>query len=160
MEPYKSGFVPDHWKLGKVRDIVGEIVTVSGLFKLQRNLELIYPKTRSIVKNSIVELSITNEKDVKEAGTVNRLLYLGFFEVLIGGQAIVDELVFIKDLLIGKIAGFSDVHEPNHLNLIVESNSNFIKKILNNGPIKVWDKSSSVYDLDIDIGNKVKIKMT
>jgi uncharacterized protein YuzE len=159
MEPYRDGLIPDHWVYGKIRDVLGRIVIVSGLFKSNRNLDLIFPKTRSIVKNEIVELSVTNDEGIGIGNIVDNLLYVGFFEVQVGGQIVVGESVFIKNENIGKVSGFSDIHYPNHLNIIVKSSDGWFKQILEGKPIKIFNKDSLVYSLNIDIEDEISFQM-
>lgn len=158
MEPYKAGW-PDHWKYAKIKDVIGKIVAISGLRKTERGLNIIYPRTRSLPKNEIVEISATDEKDAGPGNIVNSLTYIGFFEVEVGGQVVLGESVLIGEKYIGKIAGFSDIHCPNHLNIIIKSGQWFLDQI-NKPPIRSWaSSSSSLYDLDISLNDGVTIRL-
>jgi len=126
-EPYQAKKIPDHWPKAEKRSVVGNIVAISGVRLYNRDTSLIYPRSRSFPKNSIVEITLTDEQDVNPGDTINSVLYIGFFEVLIGGIVVVGEPVSIDGKLIGGVVGFSDIHEPNHLNLIVKGNERIVK---------------------------------
>lgn len=157
LEPYKAGW-PNHWKYGKMRDVVGRMVAISGFRKTLRGLKLIYPRTRSLVKNEIVEISATNEKEVGVSKVVNNILYIGFFEVEVGSQVAVGEVVFIGGKNIGEVVGFGDIHCPNHINIITESGQWFLDQI-SKRPIRSWGSSSHIYDLDINTNETVIIRL-
>jgi hypothetical protein len=122
-EPYKAKKIPDHWSDAEKRPVEGSIIAVSGLRLYDRGTVLMHPRSRSFPKYSIVEITLTDEQDANPGETINSVLYLGFFEVLTGGIVVVGESVNLNGTTIGAVAGFSDIHEPNHLNLIVKGNN-------------------------------------
>jgi len=156
MEPYKQGLIPNHWKYGKINPIKGRIIVVSGLRIIHRNLDLIFPRTRSLKKYDIVEISVINTENICKGNKINDLLYIGFFEVLEGGQAIVNENITINGVNIGKIFGFSDIHYPNHLNIILKSKKWHDKTVQES--LKVFNSNSYIYNLNINIGDEIIIK--
>jgi hypothetical protein len=127
-EPYGAGRIPDHWSSGRKRPVEGEIVVVSGLKLKSRGLRLIEPQTRVVNKNEIHELIATDAVDAMPGVVVDNVLYVGFFEVTVGGVVIFGDDVTIGNLSIGKIAGFNDIHSPNHLNIVMKANSQFAQE--------------------------------
>ena len=55
-------------------------------------------------------------------------MYVGFLEVTQGGIVVCGEPVTIQGKKIGMTAGFSDIHCPNHLNIMVTGTKEFVKK--------------------------------
>ncbi|MFO7837058.1 MAG: hypothetical protein R6V83_10395 [Candidatus Thorarchaeota archaeon] len=86
--------------------------------------------SHSYSKYSIVELTITDDQDATPGETIESVLYVGFFEVRQGGIVVVGEPVQIAKRKIGTVAGFSDVHSPNHLNLLVRGNQEVVANYL------------------------------
>ncbi|MGY5881418.1 MAG: hypothetical protein RTV31_14295 [Candidatus Thorarchaeota archaeon] len=129
-EPYKAKKIPNHWPTSEKRSVVGKMVAISGLRLHHRGTKLIFPRSRSFPKYTIVEITLTDEQDVEPGDTVDSVLYLGFFEVVTGGIVVAGQLVKIEGAEIGTVAGFSDVHEPNHLNLLVQANQSMIQSYM------------------------------
>ena len=101
------------------RPVKGEAVTVLDSTHEQRELKLIFTYSRALPKNYIHELIATDETGRKPGDTVNRIVYLAFFEVSRGGCIIVGETLFVDGKAIGEIIGFDETHEPNHINIII-----------------------------------------
>lgn len=89
-----------------------------------------HPRSRALPKHTIVELTATDEQQAAPGGEVNSVLYIGFFEVEQGGIIVAAEGVNIAGTDIGHIAGFSGIHEPNHLNVLVKANEPFISEYM------------------------------
>jgi hypothetical protein len=124
-EPYKAKKIPDHWNTSSKRQVIGNIVALSGLRLTKRGTWLIHPRTRCCPKSSILELTVTDEKNIEPGSQVNSVLYVGFFEVSQGGIIVLGDSVKIKSKTIGTVAGFSDIHCPNHLNIMVAGTKEF-----------------------------------
>ena len=103
----------------KKREISGKLIAILDAFLEKRSINLIESISRVIKKQDIHELITTDELDVKPGRTVNRIAYIGFFEVMEGGVLLVGDSVFIKNELIGKVVGFDNTHIPNHQNIIL-----------------------------------------
>jgi hypothetical protein len=101
------------------RPVEGEVVTVLDSTHEARGLKLISTYSRALKKHSIHELIATDEAGQKPGGAANRIAYLAFFEVTSGGCIIVGETLFVDDKPVGKIIGFDETHEPNHINIII-----------------------------------------
>jgi hypothetical protein len=101
------------------RPVQGAVVTVLDSQHEARGLKLISTYSRALPKNSIHELIATDELDKKPSDTANRIAYLAFFEVEKGGCIIVGETLFVDGKAIGRIIGFDETHEPNHINIII-----------------------------------------
>jgi hypothetical protein len=101
------------------RPVEGEVVTVLDSTHESRGLKLISTYSRALQKNSIHELIAADETGGKPGGAVNRIAYLAFFEVSRGGCIIVGETLFVDDQPVGKVIGYDETHEPNHLNIVI-----------------------------------------
>lgn len=138
-EPYKLGLIRrDPYKAK--REILGEIIAILDVIIDNRGMKLIEPISRALIKNSICEIAITDEKDASPGKIVNHVGYIGFMEVKKGGVAVIKDKVYINDKLIGVIAGFDTTHAPNHITLLLKT-----------------DKISTGSKLNLKIGDKVKI---
>jgi hypothetical protein len=84
-----------------------------------RGLELIQPISRTFPAGTIIELIGTDEQDAAPGGSVQRIAYLAFVEVLDAGVVLSGDAVTAKGDMLGVIAGFDDTHMPNHQNTIV-----------------------------------------
>lgn len=118
-EPYKAKKIPDHWKTAPKRLVIGNIVALSGLRLTKRGTWLMHPKTRACPKNCILELTVTDEEEIVPGTQVNSVMYIGFLEITQGGVIVCGDPVKIQGKKIGTVVGFSDIHCPNHLNVMV-----------------------------------------
>lgn len=129
-EPYKMKKIPDHWKTSPKRMVMGNLVALSGLRLTNRGTWLMHPQTRACPKYSILELTITDEDSIGPGTQVNSVLYIGFLEVANGGIIVAGEPIRIQEMNIGSVAGFSDIHCPNHLNVMISGTKEFSSKFL------------------------------
>lgn len=118
-DPYAKGFKFNPYL--KKRDITGELVVVLQGTLDSRGLELIIPNSRALLQGEIHELILTDEMDAGPGKNVNRIGYIGFFEVSRGGVMVVGDEFYIEDRLLGIVAGFDETHLPNHLNLVIKA---------------------------------------
>ena len=119
IDPYKAGMFKTDPYVVK-RSIKGELVVVLDGYMENRGLKLIAPISRCILKNEIHELLFTDEIDAGPGMSVDKISYLGFFEVEQGSVMVSGDEVFLNNQLIGHIAGFDETHMPNHLNIIMK----------------------------------------
>jgi hypothetical protein len=133
-EPYRARKIPDHWRTSLKRQVIGTIVALSGLRLIKRETWLIHPRTRCTEKNSIQELTVTDDAQAQPGQQVDSVLYIGFFEIEQGGVIASGDPVLINGEKMGTVAGFSDIHAPNHLNIMVTSDQEFISKYIEHSP--------------------------
>lgn len=117
-DPYVKGFQFNPYL--KKRDITGELVVVLQGTLDSRGLELIIPNSRALLQGEIHELILTDEMEAGPGKNVNRIGYIGFFEVSRGGVMVVGDEFYVGDRLLGTVAGFDETHLPNHLNLVIK----------------------------------------
>jgi len=122
IDPYKAGMFKKN-PYAKKADVVGELVVVLRGCLEQRGLKLIKPISRCVKKYDVHELIFTVEK-AEPGDTVNKIAYLGFFEVQSGGVIVVGDKVYLNSEPIGEICGFDYTHMPNHLNIVVYNPEN------------------------------------
>lgn len=119
------------------RPVQGTLVTVLASTHESRGLKLIKSYSRALKKYSIHELIATDEADVPTGGMVQKIAYLGFFEVTRGGCLIIGDELKIGKKKIGKVLGFDETHEPNHINIIISVKERKTGKVLG---LKVGNK--------------------
>lgn len=99
------------------KEMVGRWVAIMDRIRTDRNLNLNHYQTRCVVAGEIHEFITC--VDVKPAGPIHHVGYLGFGEFLSAGViAVGDELWVGDDLLLGHVLGFDETHMPNHQNIV------------------------------------------
>lgn len=101
------------------RAVIGKLVTLLDSKHESRGLKLIKSYSRAVLKYSIHELISTDESNARPGDRVQKIAYLGFFEVTQSGCLIIGDELKIGNKIIGYIIGFDQTHEPNHLNIII-----------------------------------------
>ena len=103
------------------RSIFGKLVTILDIAHHSRRLVLLPTYSRVLVAHSVQELVMTNEAGKKPGDVVDRVAYLGFFEVARSGCIIVGERLLANGREIGHVIGFDETHAPNHMNIVVRA---------------------------------------
>lgn len=85
----------------------------------KRGLELCPYPSRAVLQHEIHELILTAESEAAPGKTVNRISYLGYFEVEQGGVLWIGDKVLINHQPVGSLAGYDLTHFPNHMNIII-----------------------------------------
>jgi hypothetical protein len=98
--------------------VVGRVNCILHTRSSKRQMQLTVHPSRAVLKNEIHELVLTDE-DAKMGQEVNRVAYLGFFEVLEGGMILVGDRVELDGRELGTVTGFDLTHFPNHINLCI-----------------------------------------
>lgn len=119
-EPYAGGILNTSQPFTAKSDVVGTMVCILHARAEERGLELILNPSRALTRSSIQELVVTDESQASPGAVVNRVAYLGFFEIDTGGIALVGDTVEIEGREIGQVIGFDLTHAPNHINVIVQ----------------------------------------
>jgi hypothetical protein len=117
-DPYAQGLI-DFNPFAERRDIAGHIVTVLDGRLDNRGIELIPARSRVLQKHEIHELILSLEADGKPGARIDRIGYLGFFEVAQGGVVVTGDRIQINGKWSGIILGFDETHTPNHINIVV-----------------------------------------
>lgn len=107
---------------GDRRPVEGETVALLHISFDDRGLKLIETKSRTVKRNEIHELMITDE-DAVPGGGADRVRAIGFFEITESGLIVAGDKVFIEDRLLGTLAGYDVTHMPNHINVVVRADS-------------------------------------
>ena len=147
-EPYQAKKIPEHPWPAK-RPVIAKVVAVTGLRLMKRGTWLIHPRTRALRTNDIVELTITDEQTAAPGIQINSVLYIGFIEVAQGGVVVAGDPVKIGRTVIGEVAGFSDIHYPNHLNVIAEGTEKFASKYIHP------NKDAAIVKLGFELEDRV-----
>jgi len=114
---------------GNRRSVKGEIVALMHATYENRGLDLIGPRSRTLTKDEIHELMITDEPEAAPGGRADRVSVIAFFEITRGGLAVVGDEVSITGTTLGELAGYDLTHMPNHMNVVVKRKSLAAPKI-------------------------------
>jgi len=120
MDPYQAGLFNTN-PYAEKRPCSGRLVAVLDGRMEKRGLQLIIQSSRVVRAGEIHELIMTDEDAAAPGGEVNRIAYLGFFEVARGTVVLAGDRLSIGGKDLGVVAGFDETHMPNHLNVIVKS---------------------------------------
>ena len=107
---------------GDRRPVEGETVALLHISFDDRGLKLIETKSRTVKRNEIHELMITDE-DATPGGGADRVRAIGFFEITESGLIVAGDEVFIEDRRLGALVGYDVTHMPNHINVVVRADS-------------------------------------
>ncbi|MFZ5642449.1 MAG: DUF6917 domain-containing protein [Bacillota bacterium] len=122
VDPYKAGMFSFNPYAAK-RDVLGRLAVILQGKLDNRSLSLVAPISRAVRRYDIHELIITDEIEAGPGKTVNRISYAGFFEIIAGGVLAAGDEVICSGRVLGRIAGFDETHLPNHLNIVIYSDS-------------------------------------
>lgn len=121
-DPYKAGMFSFNPYAAK-RDVVGRLAVVLRGKLENRGLQLVAPISRAVRKYDIHELIITDEAGAGPGKKVDSIVYAGFVEIITGGVLIAGDELICGGRLLGRVAGFDETHLPNHLNIVIYSES-------------------------------------
>ena len=138
-DPYQAKLITAN-PFSKRRQVQGEMVAVMNISLPNRALELIPVPSRVLRGGEIHELILTVEP-VSLGNKVNRVDYLGFFEVTQGGVVFRGDQLSVQQAVLGTVLGFDLTHMPNHFNIVSRSSK------LRNGD-----------QLGIQLGDSVQLK--
>ena len=105
---------------GDRRPVEGEVVALLHVCFEDRGLKLIETKSRAVQLQEIHELMITDE-DAAPGGGADRVRAIAFFEVDKSGLIVVGDKVSVGGKHLGMLAGFDQTHMPNHMNIVVKT---------------------------------------
>lgn len=108
---------------GDKRPVTGEVVALLHITFQERGLKLIQSRSRALCKDEIHELMITDEEGATPGGGTDRVSAIAFFEVKNGGLVVTGDRVTLNDDLLGTIAGYDVTHMPNHMNVLLKTES-------------------------------------
>lgn len=120
-DPYANQLLDAEMPCVEKSPVVGRLNCVLHARAEQRGLQLAPFPSRAVLKNEIHELLLTNEAGARPGQQVNRISYLGFFEVLEGGILWAGDRVEIGERCVGFLAGYDLTHFPNHFNVVIRT---------------------------------------
>lgn len=119
---------------GDKRPVEAEVVAILHVEFEDRGLEFIQTKSRAVKLNEIHELMMTDENDAAPGGGADRVRAIAFIEITKSGLIVVGDNVTIEDRELGTLAGYDVTHMPNHINVVVKTET------LDMPAIRVGDK--------------------
>lgn len=119
IDPYTSGKFTSNPYAAKT-PVGGSLAVVLRTKMEDRGLALIKQPSRCLRRYDLHELILTDE-DAGPGAAVNRIAYLGFFEIEQGGVVVSGDGVWLDGRRIGTLAGFDETHMPNHLNIVIRA---------------------------------------
>jgi uncharacterized protein YuzE len=84
-------------------------------------MELSIHPSRAIPGGEIHELVATDDPQARPGKVVDKVAYIGFFEVEEGGIILVNDRVTVEGQEVGQVVGFDFTHAPNHLNILIRT---------------------------------------
>jgi hypothetical protein len=117
-EPHAGGIL-DKYPYADKSDVVGHVVCILDARSENRGMELSIHPSRAVVKGEIHELVATDDLQAGPGQVVDRVAYVGFFEVEKGGIILVNDWVTVEGQKVGQVVGFDFTHTPNHLNILL-----------------------------------------
>jgi hypothetical protein len=120
-DPYVNKLLSADMPCSEKSPVTGRMKCVLHARAEQRGLELAPFPSRALLKNEIHELILTLEETASPGKVVNRIAYVGFFEVADGGILWAGDEVYINGERIGTLAGYDLTHFPNHFNIVIKS---------------------------------------
>lgn len=118
-DPYINKLLDSAYPCSDKSPVSGTINTILHARAEARGLELCPFPSRAVLQHEIHELIITQEEAVP-GSKVNRIAYLGYFEVNQGGVLWVGDQVLINSESAGTLAGYDLTHFPNHMNIVLK----------------------------------------
>ncbi|MEN6412779.1 MAG: hypothetical protein ABFC84_08435 [Veillonellales bacterium] len=119
-DPYAAGKLVSN-PYTKKSDVAGPLVAILDGRMEDRGLNLMKPISRCVKTYDVHEIILTDEQEAGPGRKVNRIAYLGFFEVAGGGVIVAGDKVLLDDVCVGVLAGFDETHMPNHLNIVIKT---------------------------------------
>lgn len=120
-DPYERGMF-ERSPYSRREAVAGRIVAILRARAEDRGLELISAPSRALVRGEVHELIATLE-EATPGRRVDRISYIGFFEVLNSGVVVAGDRVVCESGELGRLAGFDLTHFPNHMNIVLRSES-------------------------------------
>lgn len=119
-DPYIHHLLDQDMPCAAKEPVNGRLVCTLHARAEQRGLELVAFPSRAVLAHEVHELILTNEAAAPN-GRVDRIAYLGFFEVENSGILWVGDEVCIGGRLVGTLAGYDMAHFPNHMNIVIHT---------------------------------------
>lgn len=101
------------------RPVQGELVKLLFHQRTDRGMTLLPFETRCVRAGEIHELVSTDQDRARAGDRIDRVGFLGFAEVGIGGVIERGDEFLIGDRLVGLVLGFDGCHHPNHYNVLI-----------------------------------------
>ncbi len=120
-DPYGDHLLSADMPCAEKTPVVGKLCCVLHARAEQRGLQLAQFPSRVVQQHEIHELIVTAEESAGPGQTVNKIAYLGFFELLEGGVLWAGDRVEVGGRWAGVLAGYDLTHFPNHLNIIIRT---------------------------------------
>jgi uncharacterized protein YuzE len=119
-EPHAGGILNKYPYVDK-SDVAGRVVCILDARSENRGMELSIHPSRAISEGEIHELVATDDPQARPGKVVDRVAYIGFFEVEEGGIILVNDRVTVEGQEVGQVVGFDFTHAPNHLNILIRT---------------------------------------
>ena len=100
---------------------MGRVVCILDARSENRGMELSIHPSRAVPRGEIHELVATGDLQARPGKVVDRVAYIGFFEVEEGGIILVNDWVTVEGQEVGQVVGFDFTHAPNHLNILIRT---------------------------------------
>jgi hypothetical protein len=100
------------------RPVIGEVVTVIDVTFGSSVIDLAESWSRAVIRNDVHEIMLWSPLEEGDDAAA-----VAFIEITQGGNIVNGDEVRLDGEAIGSLAGFDYNHMPNHMNIVVETNS-------------------------------------
>ncbi len=119
-DPYSANKLDTKFPCADKSIVNGNLCVILDARASERGLELAPYPSRAVLKHEVHELILTAEQEAGPGAKVNRISYLGYFEVEGSGVLWVGDKVLVGGREIGRLAGYDMTHFPNHMNIVIK----------------------------------------
>ncbi len=120
-DPYVNHLLNAEMPCADKTPVVGRLCCILHARAEQRGLQMAPFPSRVVQQHEVHELILTAEEQAGPGQEVNRIAYLGFFEILDGGVLWAGDKVEIDGRCVGTLAGYDLTHFPNHFNIVIRA---------------------------------------
>ncbi len=117
-DPYINHLLDTPYPCSDKSPVLGVLNTILHARAEARGLDLCPYPSRAVLLHEIHELIITREQ-AGPGKRVDKIAYLGYFEVTQGGVLWVGDHVFINGQKAAVLGGYDLTHFPNHMNIVL-----------------------------------------
>ena len=101
------------------RPVAGEFVKLLFHERTNRGMVVGDYESRCLVRDEIHEIVTTDQVTARAGDRIDRVGFLGFAELTVGGVVEPGDEAIVAGRTIGRVLGFDDCHFPNHLNVLI-----------------------------------------
>jgi hypothetical protein len=123
VEPHLGGVLDTRAPYFAKRPVAAEVVAVLHAHAASRRLELTMHPSRAVCAGEVHEILATDEPAKGLSSTVDRVGYVACIAFKQSGMVLVRDAVVLEGKVVGTVIGFDETHLPNHMNIVIYTDS-------------------------------------